>query len=119
VTETGYVEGAPEFIAEVAYSSQSIDLHDKKLRYASGGVQEYVVVCLKEHKLRWFDLAANKELQPAEDGICRIGVFPGLWIDGPALLAHDYSRLMRTLEQGLATPEHAAFVERLARQKTI
>ena len=37
----------------------------------------------------------------------------GLWIHVEALLAKDVSRLVTTLQQGLATPEHAAFVGRL------
>jgi hypothetical protein len=63
--------------------------------------------------LRWFDLRADQELQPDADGVFRLRTFPGLWIHGEALLAKD-RRLMATLEQGLATPEHAAFVNRLA-----
>jgi hypothetical protein len=39
---------------------------------------------------------------------------PGLWIDGPALFANDYQTLMKTLAEGLATPEHEAFVQKLA-----
>jgi len=36
-----YIEGAPEFIAEVAASSAACDLHDKKRAYRRNGVQEY------------------------------------------------------------------------------
>ena len=43
--------------------------------------------------------------------------FPGLWISSSALLARDYQKLMQTLEAGLATPEHAAFVEALAKRR--
>jgi hypothetical protein len=32
-------------------------------------------------------------------------------------LAQDYSGLMKTLEEGLAAPEHAAFVKLLAERK--
>ena len=72
------------------------------------------VVCLQEAQLRWFDLAADTELQPDADGVYRLRSFPGLWVDGAALLAKDYGRLMDTLQQGLGTPEHAEFVQRLA-----
>jgi hypothetical protein len=57
-------------------------------------------------------------LQPDASGIYRVQTFPGLWTDGPALLAHDYAKLMQTLEEGLATPEHAAFVRQLAQRRT-
>jgi hypothetical protein len=53
-------------------------------------------------------------LHPDRDGVYRVRVFPGLWIHGAALLAKDYERLMATLQQGLATPEHAEFIARVA-----
>lgn len=115
--EEDYIEGAPEFVAEIALTSRAVDLNAKRRQYARYGVREYIVLCVKEQQLRWFDLAAGKELQSDEAGICRIGVFPGLWIDGPAVFAQDYAKMMQTLEQGLATPEHAAFVRQLAENK--
>ncbi len=48
------------------------------------------------------------------DGIHRSRVFPGLWLDEAAFWARDFRRVRAALEQGLATPEHAAFVESLA-----
>ena len=63
---------------------------------------------------RWFDLQADEEVKPAADGVCRMRIFPGLWINGQALFARDYKALMKTLEEGLATSEHQAFVEKLA-----
>ena len=113
-TEDDYVEGAPELIAEVAHSSRAIDLHAKRDDYTRYGVREYLVLNLRDRRLHWFDLAAGRELQPDADGVFRIRVFPGLWVHGEALLARDFHRLTATLAQGLATPEHAAFVARLA-----
>lgn len=113
-TPDDYVEGAPELIAEIAHSSRAIDLHAKRDDYTRYGVREYLVLCLRERRLRWFDLAAGRELDADADGVYRIRVFPGLWVDGEALLARDFSRLTATLGRGLATPEHAAFVARLA-----
>jgi hypothetical protein len=37
-------------------------------------------------------------------------VFPGLWLDPVALAKRDMAKVFEVLEQGLATPEHAAFV---------
>ncbi len=113
----GIVEGAPELIIEVANTSRAIDLHAKKDDYTSYGVHEYLVYCVKEKMLRWFDLTGGKELPPDRSGICRTQTFPGLWINGPALFAYDYAALMQTLDAGLATPEHAAFVEELAQRR--
>ena len=113
-TDDDFVAGPPELIAEIAHSSRSIDLHAKHDDYARYGVQEYLVVCLQEGTLRWFDLQADHELSPDSDGILRMKTFPGLWIHGDSLLSKNYARLMATLEQGLATPEHAEFVKQLA-----
>src|SRR4051794_36117359 len=68
-TDADYVEGAPELIAEVAHSSRSIDLHAKRDDYTRYGVLEYLVVCLRDRRLRWFDLRADQELQPDADGV--------------------------------------------------
>jgi len=113
-TADEYVGGAPELIAEIAQSSRSIDLHAKLLDYARYGVKEYLVVCLRERRLRWFDLPTDEELRPDPDGVFRLRTFPGLWVHAAALLDRDYHQLMNTLQAGLATPEHAAFVAQLA-----
>jgi hypothetical protein len=47
------------------------------------------------------------------DGIFRSRVFPGLWLHADALLRLDGVQVMEVLQQGLATPEHAAFVQQL------
>lgn len=109
-----YVAGAPEFVAEIAFSSRSIDLHGKRNDYLRNGVLEYLVVCIGERELRWFDLRDDRELPIGEDKICRIRSFPGLWIDADALLAGNDARLLETLHRGLAIPEHADFVAKLA-----
>lgn len=116
-SKDAYVEGAPELVIEVANSSRAIDLFAKKDDYARYGVREYLVASVKEQQLRWFDLTAGVELQPDPAGIFKVRVFPGLWINGPALWKHDHPEVMKTLEAGLATPEHAAFVEQLAQRR--
>jgi hypothetical protein len=114
VSANDYIEGSPELFTEIALSSRSIDLHAKKDDYARYGGLEYLVACLREQQLRWFDLRADKELPLDADGFCRVRAFPGLWIDSQALFANDYARALASLEQGLATPEHEAFVKTLA-----
>ena len=113
-TEDGYVAGAPELVAEVAYSSRAIDLGGKQRDYARYGVREYFVLSLEDQELHWFDLTQNRELQVGPDGILRIKTFPGLWIDRDRLLSRDGPGLMDTLQRGLATPEHSEFVSKLA-----
>jgi Uma2 family endonuclease len=119
--ENHYIVGAPELVVEVSYSSRAVDLHDKRLSYAEAGVREYVVVDLGGARVRWFALRDGRfeEVAPGEDGLHRSEVFPGLWLDPAALVAGDAARLLAVAERGTASPEHAAFVARLAeaRQK--
>jgi len=112
-----YVQGSPEFVAEISASSRSIDLGMKRREYAIAGVKEYLVLDLRDRRLHWFDLENDEERFPDSDGIYRVKTFPGLWIDSAALLQKDFRRLITTLDLGLATPEHAAFVEKLAAAK--
>jgi hypothetical protein len=51
------------------------------------------------------------------EGLCRSEVFPGLWLDPQALLANDIKGMLAALNKGLATPEHAAFVAKLAKAR--
>jgi Uma2 family endonuclease len=109
-----YAEGPPELVAEIAYSTRSIDFHRKRRDYARNGVLEYLLLNLEGSTLHLFDLTRNQELAADPDGIVRVRTFPGLWIDPSGMLARDYPRLMATLQKGLISPEHAAFVQRLA-----
>lgn len=112
-----YLVGAPELILEVALSSRSIDLHRKRRVYQRYGVLEYVVVCVKEKTLRWFDLRNNATLASDEGGVLKLTTFPGLWLDASAICRHDFAAALKTLEAGLASPEHAEFVARLEAQR--
>jgi len=117
IDDEGYIVGAPEFIVEVARSSRCYDLNQKKGDYERAGVREYLVVELDPDRIHWFIRRGKqfKNLAPGPDGIYRSKVFPGLWLDGEALFAEDRRRLLRVLDQGLATPEHASFVAKLAK----
>jgi Uma2 family endonuclease len=112
----GYVEGAPELAVEVAASSASYDLHDKLRAYRRNGVQEYVLWRVLDREVDWFVLheGAYHRVEPDQAGILRSAVFPGLWLAVPALLARDLAAVLATVQVGLASPEHAAFVERLS-----
>jgi Uma2 family endonuclease len=114
-SEDGYLTGPPELIVEVASSSASIDLHTKRRDYEQAGVLEYVVVILRQRVIRWFVLQDGiyQEIAADADGIFRSRVFPGLWLHAYALLQLDGATVMDVLRQGLATPEHHAFVQRL------
>jgi Uma2 family endonuclease len=114
--EEGFVTGAPELVVEVAKATRYVDLGPKLADYERAGVREYVVRALDPDEVLWHVLREGKlvPLPPDPDGLYRSEVFPGLWLDPQALLAGDRRRVRAALEQGLATPEHAAFVARLA-----
>jgi Uma2 family endonuclease len=117
----GYVTGAPELIVEVASSSASIDLHTKRRDYERAGVLEYVVVVLRQGVIQWFvwQSGTYQDMAADTDGIFRSRVFPGLWLHADALLRLDGAQVMAVLQQGLATPAHAVFVQQLqARRAT-
>jgi Uma2 family endonuclease len=118
VDEDDYLNGSPELIVEVSFSTESIDLHRKKDDYQKAGVREYGVLALRMQQVFWFVLQRGeyKEVPLPADGIFRSRVFPGLWLDAEALLRNQRPRVMAALKLGLATPEHAAFVTKLAKQ---
>jgi Uma2 family endonuclease len=114
--EGDYVAGAPELVVETALSSRRIDLGPKRDDYERAGVKEYIVVALKPGEVYWHVRRDDKlvRINSDPDGIYRSEVFPGLWLDPAALLRRDFAGIIAVLERGLATPEHAAFVARLA-----
>jgi Uma2 family endonuclease len=114
----GYLEGAPELVAEVAASSASIDLNTKLRMYQDNGVREYVVWRVLDGEIDWFIRrgVVFVPLPRDADGCYRSETFPGLWLDPAALAGGDLGAALDALHQGLASPEHAAFVARLAQQ---
>jgi Uma2 family endonuclease len=113
--ERGYIVGAPELVIEIARSSRSYDLNEKKTEYAQAGVLEYIVVELAPDRIHWFILRNGRfeDLPVEADAIYRSQVFPGLWLDADALFAEDLDRVVEVLEQGIRTPAHADFAARL------
>ncbi len=115
ISKDGYLEGAPELVAEVAASSASYDLHTKLEAYQRNNVKEYLVWRTLDGEVDWFALRAGRyqPLAPGPDGVLRSEVFPGLWLDAAALVRDDLARVLAVGQQGRASPEHAAFVARL------
>jgi Uma2 family endonuclease len=116
ISPDDYVEAAPELVAEVASSSASYDLNTKRHAYRRSGVQEYIVWRVLEQQFDWFVLRGGRyEPLAADDrGVVRSVTFPGLWLDPAALLRGDLAATLQVLDEGLSTPEHAAFATRLA-----
>ena len=117
--EDGYLHGTPELLAEVCRSSVSYDLHAKFELYQKAEVPEYLALLLYEREIRWHVLVDGKYqlLPPDGDGLWRSRVFPGLWLDGQALLARDMQQVLKRLQEGLQSVEHQQFVARLAAQR--
>jgi hypothetical protein len=53
------------------------------------------------------------------DRLYRSSRFPGLWLDPQALMKGDRQRLRAVVDLGCATPEHAAFVKKLADSRSV
>src|SRR3954447_24773403 len=97
VREGGYLDGAPELVAEVASSSVSYDLHTKQHVYRRNGVLEYVVWRVQDQVIDWFVLREGKydRILAGADGLVRSEALPGLWLDAPALIRGDRQAVAR------------------------
>jgi Uma2 family endonuclease len=114
--ERGFIQGAPELVVEVAKATRYLDLGPKLADYEKAGVQEYVVRALDPDEILWFvqENGALVSKSAGDDGIYRSIIFPGLWLDPNALFQQNLRRLRAVVDLGVATPEHADFVARLA-----
>jgi Uma2 family endonuclease len=117
-SEKGYLVGPPELVIEVSNTSVYVDLGPKLDDYRRAGVREYAVVVVPQGRVRFFDLADDRETAPDADGLWRSRAFPGLWIDAAAAIAADQSRLLAALRAGLASEGHAEFVRSLEARRS-
>jgi hypothetical protein len=114
VDTEGYIVGAPELVAEVTAGRSSIDLNTKFRVYRRNGVREYIVWRVQDRAVDWFVLRQGQYVAlPLTANVYRSEAFPGLWLAPDALVNEDLSAVLQTLQQGLASPEHAAFVAQL------
>jgi hypothetical protein len=118
-TGDDYIEGGPEFVAEISSSSRHRDLKVKLPLYRENGVREYVVWKTDEQEILWFRRERGEFVQvaPDEDGLYRSTVFPGLWLDSAALMGGDLKRMLRVLRKGLRSPEHRELTRRLVESR--
>ena len=100
--EDGYLNGAPELVVEIANSSLSRDLHQKKEAYRRNGVLEYIVWRVRENAIDWFHLRDGVyELRTATaDGIVEGEVFPGLRLDVVAALSNNRKLVLAAVREG-------------------
>ena len=110
-----YLDGCPELVVEVSLTTQATDLGPKLAAYDSAGALSYIVFALDPAEIHWHARQGGRlvRVEPDADGLYRSAAFPGLWLDPAAWFAEDLPRLAATIDRGLASPEHAAFVARL------
>jgi len=115
IDQDDYVSGAPTWVAEIAASTVSIDLHAKLNAYRRNGVREYLVWRTEDQAVDWFVLREGRydPLVADANGILKSEQFPGLWLHVGALLKGDLAGLFRVVDEGAGTSEHADFLRRL------
>ena len=115
IDEDGYLVGGPELVAEISASSARIDLTSKLDVNCRHNVREYLVWRVLENAFDWFVLRQGQyeQLQRTPTGLLQSEQFPGLWLDMDALLRFDMPQVLQTVQQGIASADHAAFVARL------
>jgi Uma2 family endonuclease len=111
VSDDDYIEGAPELVVEIAASTASYDLHEKKEAYRKNGVQEYLVWRVIDRAIDWFCLVeGDYVLLPIDDdGLIRSRLFPGLWLSVADMLVWNTTGVLAGLRSGMASVEFAAF----------
>lgn len=113
------LHGVPELLAEVCVSTASYDLHQKYDLYEAAGIPEYLAIVVFEQEIRWHTLVEGRYqlLSPDADGLHRSRIFPGLWLDGQALLAGNLRQVLDRLQEGLRSADHERFVAELAARR--
>jgi Uma2 family endonuclease len=121
IADDDYLTGAPELIVEVAASSAAYDLHEKRNVYRRNGVREYLVLLPYEQLIIWYTWHEGEYVPLTSDeiGILRSQIFPGLYLQPSLFWSSDLAGLLALLQQGISSPEHAAFVAQLANKQKI
>ncbi|MCA9054036.1 MAG: hypothetical protein KDA75_09380 [Planctomycetaceae bacterium] len=65
-----------------------------------------------DKELDWFRLQEGMYQSAAAgaDGVYRSETFPGLWLDAQSLIQGEMAKVLKVLQTGLASPEHATFL---------
>jgi Uma2 family endonuclease len=102
LNEDGYFEGPPLLVAEVAASSASYDLHDKKEAYRRASVPIYIVWRVLDGQIDWFELRGEQyvRIEPDERGLIASVVLPSLRLLVPAMVEEDYARVLAAVGLG-------------------
>jgi Putative restriction endonuclease len=120
IDETGcYWQGTPEFALEISYTTSETDRTAKRMVYEANGVLEYLNIHVETRQIEWWQRRGSQfvALKPDRAGRFKSKAFPGLWLDAATAFDDTPTRMFVTLEAGLASPDHARFVAKLARQR--
>ena len=115
ISDDDYLEGAPELAAEVSASTVRIDLDAKFRVYQKHGVKEYIVWRIVDQMIDWFVLRSGhyERLAIGQEGFIESESFPGLRLDPAAMARGDMPAVMKTLQEGINSPQHSELVQRL------
>lgn len=107
-----YINGSPEFVAEVSSTTIAYDRGPKLRTFLRHEIPEYLIWRVPNDLFEWyvFDGTDYQLQNPDSSGILRSQVFPGLWLDTKAMLAGDLARLMDCVREGIATKDHQRFL---------
>lgn len=99
LNDDGYIVGAPQLVVEVAASSVSYDLYEKKEAYRRNGVREYIVWRVLDDAIDWFRLqnGAYVLIQPDTDGVIESTSFRGLRLHVASVLEGNLDAVLAAL----------------------
>jgi Uma2 family endonuclease len=102
LNEDHYLVGPPQLVVEVAASSASYELHDKKEAYRRAGVREYVAWRVLDRASDWFRLQDERyvPVEPDARGVVESVACPGLRLAVASMLADDLAAVLAELEWG-------------------
>jgi hypothetical protein len=118
INDGDFRAGGPELVADVVAHNLSSERNAKLRAYRRNNVREYIIWRVEDRAIDWYVLRQGQyeQLQRTSAGLLQSEQFPGLWLDPDALVRFDQSRVLQVLQQGIASPEQAAFIARLQQQ---
>ena len=110
-----YRSGAPDFAVEICLTSTQFEFGPKLALYRLAGVSEYITIEVLRKRIIRRLLEDGNYREPAgePDGVYRSRTFPGLWLNPDAFWSSDTAAMKDMVQHGLASDEHAAFVQQL------
>jgi len=68
-----------------------------------------------DQQIRWYHLEKGEyqQLEQDDQGVVKSHALSGLWLNTKALLDDDLGAALATVQAGLQSPEHQAFVNQL------